>query len=145
MSTVRLISGMIGVGLLTGCASLPGAEGPRGPKLVGSGQSTMYEQYAEVGVEFSSVGDFVALLSPNRWKSPMATGGSLSWMNLDAWREDPGRTGRIIMGQAVVLGGVAAASGGGGGGSGSSEGGAGGDGIGSVIGGPPSIPSSTPE
>jgi len=103
--------------MMAGCASMQGAQGPGGPRLVGSGQATEFGQYAEVGVEFSSMGDFVALVSPSRWKSPVATGGSLSWINPVAWSEDPGRTGRIFLGEAVVAGGaVAAASAGGGGG-----------------------------
>jgi hypothetical protein len=90
---------------------------------VGSGQATEYGQYAEIGVEFSSVGDFVAVFSPKRWKSPLATGGSLSWVNPVAWSEDAGRTGRILIGEAIIVGGavaVASAGGGGGGGGGGS-------------------------
>jgi len=83
---------------------------------VASGHSTEYGHYAEVGVEFSSVGDFVALVSPSRWKSPLATGGSLSWVNPMAWSEDAGRTGRILVGEAVIVGGVAVAAVGAGGG-----------------------------
>lgn len=126
METIKLISGVLAASMLAGCASLSGVQGPGGPKLVGSSQATEYGRYAEIGVEFSSMGDFVALVSPDRWKSPMATGGSLSWLNPGAWSDDPGRTGRILVGQAVVVGGaVAAASagGGGGGGDGSTSGG----------------------
>lgn len=94
-----------------------GADGPRGPKIVASGRSTEYEQYAEVGIRFSSAGDFVALVSPSRWKSPVATGGSLSWVNPVAWSEDAGRTGRILLGEAVIVGGAAVAASSGGGGS----------------------------
>jgi hypothetical protein len=80
--------------------------------------------YAEVGVEFSTTGDFFALFAPSRWKSPIKTGGSLSWVNPSAWSEDAGRTGRILLGEAVVVGavaGVAAASGGGDSGGGPTE------------------------
>jgi hypothetical protein len=117
MNTIKLVSATLCVSLVCGCSTMPGATGPRGPKLVGSGQATEYGQYAEIGVEFSSVGDFVAFISPKRWKSPIATGGSLSWVNPVAWSDDPGRTGRILLGEAVVVGGavaVAAAGGGGG-------------------------------
>ncbi len=124
MKVKGLVSGVVAAAMLSGCASMEGVDGPRGPRIVGSSRSTEYEQYAEIGVEFSSVGDFFALVSPKRWKSPVATGGSLSWINPMAWSDDPGRTGRIFLGEAVVVGGaVAAISGGGGGGSGSSDGG----------------------
>ena len=117
MSMIKIGSGLMVMSMMAGCASMQGAQGPGGPRLVGSGQATEFGQYAEVGVEFSSMGDFVALVSPSRWKSPVATGGSLSWINPVAWSEDPGRTGRIFLGEAVVAGGaVAAASAGGGGG-----------------------------
>ncbi len=144
MNAAKLISGCLCMSMLTGCATMPGAQGPRGPRLVGSGQATEYGRYAEVGVEFTSMGDFFALVSPRRWKSPIATGGSLSWMNPGAWSDDPGRTGRIFLGQAVVAGGVVAASsaggsGGGGGSAGSVDPG------GSFLGAPPSLPPSTPE
>jgi hypothetical protein len=145
MNALKLVSGFLATSLLAGCASMDGAKGPRGPRLVGSGRATEYGQYAEIGVEFSSMGDFVALVSPKRWKSPIATGGSLSWMNPVAWSEDAGRTGRILLGEAVVVGGVAAAAAGGGGGGSSGDGGisSGDTGPGSV-GAPPSVPSGRP-
>ncbi len=120
MNMIKSVSGFLVAAMMTGCASMPGAQGPRGPKLVGSGQATEYGQYGEVGVEFSSVGDFVALVHPGRWKSPIKTGGSLSWMNPRAWSDDPGRTGRILLGQVVVAGGAVAAGSSGGGGGGDS-------------------------
>ena len=119
---IKIITSLVVAAMMSGCASTGGAKGPRGPKIVASGRSTEYEQYAEVGVEFSSVGDFVAIVSPSRWKSPIATGGSLSWVNPVAWSDDAGRTGRILLGEAVIVGGVAvAAVAGGGGGSDSGE------------------------
>ncbi len=148
MNMIKSVSGFLVAAMMTGCASMPGAQGPRGPKLVGSGQATEYGQYGEVGVEFTSVGDFVALVHPGRWKSPIKTGGSLSWMNPRAWSDDPGRTGRILLGQAVVAGGaVAAASSGGGGGGGgvASPTGDIGDTGAPVPSGPPSLPPSPPE
>ncbi len=124
MDMIKMITCVLAAAMVSGCASTGGASGPRGPKIVASGRSTEYEQYAEVGVEFSSVGDFVALVSPSRWKSPVATGGSLSWVNPMAWSDDAGRTGRILLGEAVIVGGVVAAAAGasGGGGSGSDSG-----------------------
>ena len=118
MKTITMISGVLAAAMFSGCASMEGAKGPQGPRLTGGGYSNEYESYAEVGVEFSSVGDFVALVSPNRWKSPLKTGGSLSWVNPVAWSDDAGRTGRFLLGEAVVVGGVVAAAslGGGGGG-----------------------------
>jgi len=105
MNAMKWISGAVVFSMMTGCASMDGVNGPR---LVGGGRSTEYEQYAEVGVEFSSVGDLMAIVSPSRWKSPIKTGGSLSWVNPAAWSEDPGRTSRILIGQAAVVGGAVA-------------------------------------
>ena len=110
MKAIRVISGILIMAMISGCASIDGADGPRGPKIVASGRSTEYEQYAEVGVEFTSTGDFIALVSPSRWKSPVATGGSLSWVNPSAWSDDAGRTGRILLGEAVIVGGAVAAA-----------------------------------
>ena len=143
MNAMRMISGFLCAALFSGCASMGGADGPRGPRIVGSGRSNEYEQYAEVGVEFSSMGDFVALVSPSRWKSPVATGGTLSWLNPSAWSDDAGRTGRIFLGQAIVVGGVVVAVSAGGG----SDGGTTADsGTGGVPGpaAPPPVPPSTP-
>jgi hypothetical protein len=119
MKTIKLISCFVTLSLVAGCASTSGINGARGPKMVASGYSNEHEQYAEIGVEFSSAGDFFAVFSPSRWSSPVSTGGSLSWLNPNAWSDDAGRTGRILIGEAVIIGGaVAAASGGGGGGGG---------------------------
>ena len=99
---LNVVSSLMTVTLFAGCASMEGTLGPRGPQLFGSEYSNEYESYAEVGVKFSSIGDFVAVVSPNRWKSPLKTGGSLSWVNPGAWSDDPGRTGRILAGEATV-------------------------------------------
>jgi hypothetical protein len=123
MNMIKLISCCLMTAMISGCASTSGVSGPRGPKVVASGYSTEYEQYAEVGIQFSSVGDFFAFVSPSRWSSPMETGGSLSWLNPEAWNEDAGRTGRVLIGEVVVVGGVVAAAVGGGGGGGGSGGG----------------------
>ena len=144
MNMIKITSWCLVAGMISGCASTNGITGPRGPKLVASGHSTEYEQYAEVGIEFSSAGDFFAVFSPSRWSSPVATGGSLSWLNPEAWSEDAGRTGRILIGEVVIVGGaVAAASGGGGGGGSSGSGGSGStpdSGIGTNPGSPPPPP-----
>jgi hypothetical protein len=109
MNPIKAISGIIAAALISGCATT-GPAGSKGPSIVSSGQATETGQYAEVGVEFTSWGDFVALVSPSRWSSPIATGGSLSWLNPVAWSEDSGRTGRILLGEAVVVGGVVVAA-----------------------------------
>lgn len=144
MDAIKTISSSVAVALISGCASMECPQGASGPRLVGSGYSNEYEQYAEVGVEFSSMGDFVALVSPSRWKSPLATGGSLSWVNPLAWSEDAGRTGRILLGEAVVVGGVVAAASAGGGGGGSSGSTADGGGIGGPTTPPPTVPPAPP-
>ncbi len=97
----------------------------------------------EVGVKFSKWSDATALFRPSRWATPFKTGGLLSWLNPVAWKEAPARTGMVLLGEVVVIGGVAAgvsamdsgggsssSSGGGGsgGGSGGAPGGAGGGG-----------------
>ena len=71
--------------------------------------------------------------SPSRWKSPIATGGSLSWLNPVAWSDDAGRTGRILIGEAVVVGGVVVAVAAGGGSDSGDGGGSVSDGGGDVV------------
>ena len=145
MNAIKTISCLLVGTMLAGCASMDGAQGPRGPRLVGSGRTTESERYAEIGVEFSSLGDFAALVSPSRWKSPIATGGSLSWMNPVAWSDDAGRTGRILLGEAVIVGGVVVAvSAGGDSAPASSSYGESTPDSGSPAGAPPSVPSTPP-
>ncbi|MEI6892439.1 MAG: hypothetical protein V5783_09735 [Pontiella sp.] len=86
---------------------MEGINGTKGPRLTGVGYSAENGSYAEIGVEFSTFGDFVAIVSPTRWRNPIQTGGSLSWLNPVAWPDDAERTGRILLGRAVVVGGVA--------------------------------------
>jgi hypothetical protein len=121
MKTIlKMTSLCVSGSLLAGCASMNGAQGPKGPELVSRGYATEGGSYAEVGVSFSTVGDFTALVNPYRWSNPVQTGGTLSWLNPGAWSDDAGRTGRVLLGEAVIVGGVAiAASAGGGSGSGS--------------------------
>jgi hypothetical protein len=71
-----------------------------------------------VQTEFSTWSDLTALFRPSRWKNPFAAGGALSWLNAGAWRDAPGRTAKVLAGEAVVAGaitaGIIAASDGGG-------------------------------
>lgn len=121
MKISAIISIGIGTSMLFGCVSSGPSGGPNGPELVSSGYSNENGSYAEVGVQFTTAGDFFALVSPSRWRNPVATGGSLSWMNPNAWSEDAGRTGRVLLGEAAIVGGVAIAAAAGGGGSGDSS------------------------
>ncbi len=59
-----------------------------------------------VGVQqnFSSWSDLTAMFRPSRWKNPIAEGGSLSWLNYNAWASVPGRTGKVLLGEAAVAG-----------------------------------------
>ena len=122
MNSMKVISGLLaGAMLLSGCSTMSNRpEGSAGPKLI----SGYEDGYVQVGVEFSSAGDFVALVNPNRWKNPLSPGGSISWLNPGAWRHDWGRTGRVLLGELVIVGaGAAAAASGGGGGGDSGPGG----------------------
>ncbi len=53
---------------------------------------------------FSTWSDMTALFRPSRWRNPLRTGGTLSWLNYRAWRDAPGRTGKVLLGQVVVGG-----------------------------------------
>jgi hypothetical protein len=110
MNYIKSICVLLSLAMLAGCASTSSVSGAKGPELVSSGRSTESGHYAEVGVQFTTMGDFVAVFSPTRWKNPVETGGSLSWLNPGAWSDDAGRTGRILLGEAVVVGGVAIAA-----------------------------------
>lgn len=101
MNCVKGVSGILIAALLAGCASGPSGAG--GPQLVVSGRNTPDGPYAEVGAEFSTWGDFVALFTVTRWKDPVQTGGTLSWINPKAWSEDAGRTTRVLLGEVVVV------------------------------------------
>ena len=61
---------------------------------------------AVVGVskEFSTWSDLTAMFRPSRWGSPFREGGSLSWLNYKAWANVPGRTGKVLLGEAIVIG-----------------------------------------
>lgn len=119
---MKMISGLLSAAmLLSGCASMSDTpDGAGGPRLTHSYEIGSDEQYVQVGVEFSTPGDFVALVNPKRWKNPLSPGGSISWLNPGAWRHDWQRTGRIFLGEAVLVGAGAAAAAGGGGGGGDS-------------------------
>jgi hypothetical protein len=106
MSFLKITSYSISVVLLSGCASTSRTGSrARGPRLVSAGYTTPSgAYYAEVGVEFTTAGDYAALFSLQRWENPIKTGGTLSWMNPMAWNEDAGRTGRVLLGEAAVVG-----------------------------------------
>lgn len=107
MKTLKIISSVVCTAMLGGCCtSRPG--GPQGPELVSKGYTTESGTYAEVGVKFTNTGDLFALVNPARWQNPVSTGGSLSWINPGAWSEDAGRTGRIFLGEAAIIGGAVA-------------------------------------
>jgi hypothetical protein len=106
MNCIKGISRLLITVMLGGCASGPSDSG--GARLVFTGRHTPDGPYAEVGAQFSTWGDFVALFSPRRWQEPIETGGMLSWTNPDAWRKDAGRTARILIGEAVVVAGAIA-------------------------------------
>ena len=108
MTMVKFFSLLLSGAILSGCCSTRPLNGPNGPELVSSGYATESGSYAEIGVRFTNTGDFFALFSPSRWRSPVETGGSLSWLNPVAWSEDAGRTGRILLGEAAVVGGAVA-------------------------------------
>jgi hypothetical protein len=110
VNLIKATSFILCAAMLAGCATTANVDGARGPELVSSGYATESGHYAEVGVQFTNTGDFFALFSPNRWKNPVRTGGSLSWLNPVAWSDDAGRTGRILLGDALLVGGVAAAA-----------------------------------
>jgi len=60
---------------------------------------------ASIGVtqEFSSWSDFTAMFRPSRWNNPFREGGALSWLNYNAWAEVPGRTTKVLIGEAIVV------------------------------------------
>ncbi len=119
MKSFNIAGCLLVAAVLSGCAS-PSVTGPQGPRIVSSGRATQDGQYGEIGLQFSTAGDFVAFFSPSRWPSPVDTGGPLSWINPLAWQEDAGRTSRILFGQVALVGGVVAAASADVGGSGSS-------------------------
>ena len=59
-----------------------------------------------VGVEhnFSTWSDMTAIFRPSRWRNPFRQGGSLSWLNYKAWGAAPGRTAKVLLGEAIVAG-----------------------------------------
>jgi hypothetical protein len=53
---------------------------------------------------FSTWSDMTALFRPSRWRNPLRAGGSLSWLNYKSWRDEPGRTGKVLLGEVIVVG-----------------------------------------
>ena len=75
--------------------------------------------------EASTWSDMTAIFRPSRWRHPIAEGGTLSWLNYNAWAAAPARTVKVLAGEVIVLGstyflleafGVIGGGGGGGGG-----------------------------
>lgn len=68
----------------------------------------------------STWSDMTAMFRPSRWAHPIVAGGALSWLNYHAWADEPGRTTKVLAGEAIVIGTawwlIAEAGGGGGGG-----------------------------
>lgn len=54
--------------------------------------------------EFSTWSDMTAIFRPSRWRHPIAEGGTLSWLNYNAWSAVPGRTVKVLAGEVIVLG-----------------------------------------
>jgi hypothetical protein len=52
----------------------------------------------------STWSDMTALFRPSRWAHPIAAGGTLSWLNYNAWADEPGRTTKVLAGEVIVLG-----------------------------------------
>ena len=74
MNIFKVISILFAITFVSGCASTYHADGPRGPELVTSGQSTESGHYAEVGVSFTTWGGFCGfgiahpLVIPDRYR-----------------------------------------------------------------------------
>ena len=60
---------------------------------------------ASVGLTktFGTWSDLTAMFRPSRWRSPFREGGSLSWLNYKSWANAPGRTCKVLTGEAVVV------------------------------------------
>ncbi len=113
------ISGCLALLMLSGCCSMnPKPTGAMGPRLTTSARTEADESYLEMGMQFSTVGDFFALVNPHRWADPFETGGTFSWLNPKAWNDDAGRTARVLIGEAAAIGVAIVLIDGGGGGSG---------------------------
>ncbi len=63
-----------------------------------------------VGVEqkFSSWSDLTAMFRPSRWSNPFRAGGTLCWLNYYSWASVPGRTAKVLLGEAIIAGAVVA-------------------------------------
>jgi hypothetical protein len=82
--------------------------------------------------EASTWSDMTAIFRPSRWRHPIKEGGTLSWLNYNAWAAAPARTAKVLAGEVIVLGstyfileafGIFGGSGGGGGGGAAAAGG----------------------
>ncbi len=61
---------------------------------------------AVVVKEVSTWSDMTAMFRPSRWRHPIAEGGTLSWLNYNAWAAAPGHTLKILSGEVIVIGGT---------------------------------------
>ena len=57
-----------------------------------------------VAAKASTWSDMTAILRPSRWAHPIVAGGTLSWLNYNAWSDEPGRTTKVLAGEAIVIG-----------------------------------------
>lgn len=61
---------------------------------------------AVVVKEASTWSDMTAMFRPSRWAHPIAAGGTLSWLNYNAWANEPGHTAKVLGGEVIVIGGT---------------------------------------
>ncbi len=73
-----------------------------GPKV--SVMANNNEVMVGVSQDFSTWSDMTAIFRPSRWKNPLRQGGSVSWLNYKAWGSAPGRTAKVLLGEAIVAG-----------------------------------------
>lgn len=104
MIKIKISAIFLIVAMLSGCATMPSGDSD-GPEMTTKASSNESGHSVGVGMEFTEWGDLAALVLPTRWKSPFATYGSLSWLNLSAWREAPQRTTKILVSEALIVGG----------------------------------------
>lgn len=75
---------------------------------VGSGASSVAPASASAGVsatqEASTWSDMTSIFRPSRWRHPISEGGPLSWLNYNAWVAAPGRTAKVLAGDAIIIG-----------------------------------------
>lgn len=85
LNKMAVVLGVMGV-----CVSATLAEEPVTPVVVTKQASTW--------------SDMTAIFRPSRWAHPIAAGGTLSWLNYNAWSGEPGRTTKVLAGEVIVIG-----------------------------------------